>query len=752
MPVNIPRLRRWLAVAAAALICLVAASYFYARYKVQNSLRQIPDKIGIEIQQSAKGFTISKSFQGHTLFKIEASKAVQYREGGRGELHDVEITVYGRDSGRYDRIAGKDFEYDSVTGDVTGKGEVLIDLEANPGGWDRADQMTPKDLKNPVHLETTDLVFNQKTGNAHADGEVDFAVPQGHGSAVGLNYVARSNVLTLNSQIKVTLNGLAPISLTAARLTLTRTPRTLVLENPRVTDGTEYSETNIATVYLSQDDKPERVLAHGNVVVRSDRPNGGKITAAQLNLLPGAANTLREATFSGNVRYENPGGILWNAGRTVISFASQNQIQNVHADQGVSLIQLSSNKTTKQSFELTAPEMDFSLIRGRLIRHAQTSGPAQITLTSASNAGALESTVITAARFDASFDSEGRLAGVHGGPSSRIVSKTRGKPDRVSTSQTMDAEFSPGDGVVALLQKGDFTYNDGEIKAWADDARYTPQDQIVLLQGSPRVTNAGMTTSAQIIRLSRVEGTAFGEGDVKTTYTSSPAQTFPAQTLTQRKPGSDVPIHITAGKMTLAHAKATVLYEGEVRIWQGANSVEAPSVQFERDGRGVVADRAGTRRVNASLSQTDKKGKITAIDITADRLSYSEDQRIVHFQGNVQAVSKGIALTAAKMDCFLLGPSHVLENKNFDNTMALEKIVASGGVLIAQPGRKVTGDKLIYTALDDKFVVTGGTPSIFDAEHGNVTGVSLTLYGHDGRVLVEGNDKSPAVTEIRVAR
>ena len=46
--------------------------------------------------------------------------------------------------------------------------------------------------------------------------------------------------------------------------------------------------------------------------------------------------------------------------------------------------------------------------------------------------------------------------------------------------------------------------------------------------------------------------------------------------------------------------------------------------------------------------------------------------------------------------------------------------------------------KLVYTAADDKFVLTGGPPSIFDAEQGKITGVSLTFFRHDDRVLVEG--------------
>jgi lipopolysaccharide export system protein LptA len=71
---------------------------------------------------------------------------------------------------------------------------------------------------------------------------------------------------------------------------------------------------------------------------------------------------------------------------------------------------------------------------------------------------------------------------------------------------------------------------------------------------------------------------------------------------------------------------------------------------------------------------------------------------------------------------------------------------------MTQPTRRGTGDNLVYTAADDKFVLTGGPPSIFDAERGRTTGVSLTFFRGDDRVLVEGNDTSPTVTHTRVAR
>jgi lipopolysaccharide export system protein LptA len=79
-------------------------------------------------------------------------------------------------------------------------------------------------------------------------------------------------------------------------------------------------------------------------------------------------------------------------------------------------------------------------------------------------------------------------------------------------------------------------------------------------------------------------------------------------------------------------------------------------------------------------------------------------------------------------------------------------MVAQDSVVIQQPGRRAEGEKLVYTAADDKFVLTGGPPSIFDAEQGKITGVSLTFFRRDDRVLVEGKASSPVVTQTRVAR
>jgi len=41
----------------------------------------------------------------------------------------------------------------------------------------------------------------------------------------------------------------------------------------------------------------------------------------------------------------------------------------------------------------------------------------------------------------------------------------------------------------------------------------------------------------------------------------------------------------------------------------------------------------------------------------------------------------------------------------------IERIVAEERVVITEPRRHATGERLVYTAAEDKFVLTGGPPA-----------------------------------------
>jgi lipopolysaccharide export system protein LptA len=767
MPLSISGLRRWFAAGAIGLVLVVASVYFYARHKVQNALKEVPEKIGIEVQQSAQGFTVSRSAQGHTLFKVQASKAVQFKQGGRAELHDVTITLYGRDSSRFDQIYGTDFEYDPQSGDVIGKGQVQMDLEANPGGLTHPDQAPPKELKNPVHLTTTNLLFNQKTGNASTSEKVEFSIPQANGSAVGLSYFANTAVLVLQSQVAIDFHGAAPATLTAASGAINKDPRVVVLDSPRIQNALRNASADKGTLFLRPDNTVDRVLASGNVRVESLGPSSAKVQSNQLELLMlERQDTMRNATFSGDVHMENSGPqpMQGTAGRVVLNFTGKNVLSTVQAKDNVRVLQRQQpakvpdggRSSVAQDVEVTASAIDFVVAGGRSLRRADTSGPAQIALRPI--APPTGQTLITAGKFQARFDDLGQLAAVHGAPDARIVSQSPGQPDRVSTSSMLDASFHPGGGIDSITQQGSVAYQDGERKAWGGRATYTPADQILVLSLSPRIVDGGMTTTARSIRVNRTTGDAFAEGDVKSTYSDLKPQ--PGGALL----ASSDPIHVTSRSMTAHSTPAIALYSGDARLWQDANVIEAPAIEFDRNRRSVVARGSPARSVSTVLVQTEKSGKVTPVKITSSRFSYIDGERQAHFDEGVQAKGADLTIVSREMDVFLQARDQAPTNQSVaasssgmaagigSATGKIDHIVAKDEVVITQPGRKATGDQLVYTASEDKFVLTGGPPSIFDAEHGKITGVSLTLFRHDDRVLVEGDNSSPTVTQTRVAR
>jgi lipopolysaccharide export system protein LptA len=802
MPLPIYRLRRWLAVIAVLFIAVVAGTYFYARLRLRNVLKEVPNKIGIDIKQTASGFQFSKSDGKRTLFTVEASDLKQFKLDGSAELHNVSIILYGRDSSRFDQIYGDDFTYDKKSGDVTASGEVQIDLEANPTGLTGPDQGTPKELKNPIHLKTRDLVFNQNSGDASTNARVDFRTPQASGWAVGMQYLGKSNTLTLVSQIHVTLSGQDAASLFATHGRITRDPRVIVLDNPRLERESGTLQAEQSTFFLGPDNDVQRVLATGNVNAEAtgQTPDQTHARADQAELsLTGKQNLLRTATLTGNVHVERFGSqpMQGDAGRAILNFSGQNLLQKVHATDGVRLAQHAAstnapgaNVSSAQDFDLTSPVVDFFVADGRRLDRAETSGAAQITISPAQNSSvstpaSAQRTLITAGRFDARFaatpDGSSRLASIHGAPDARIVSFTPGLPDRISTSQTLDATFLQQGGIASIVQQGSVTYTDGQppnkrTQAWADKALYTPADRVLVLSGHPRVAEGGMVTTAKTIRINRATDDAFADGDVKSTYSELKEQPNGALL------ASSSPIHVTAATMTAHNSPAIALYQGNARLWQDANIVEAPSIQFDRDRRSLLAEGSAgqpvsTVLVQARLVQPDKiqpdqaqpgpaleggehkakkrpeeKSGHSPVAITSARLTYADSECRAHYEGGVRAKATSFTASASTMDVYLVPRGQTPSIQLLAGPGQLDHMVAKGKVVIQQPSRRAEGQTLVYTSADDKFVLTGGPPSIFDAEHGKITGVSLTFFRADDRVLVEGEASTPVVTQTRVAR
>jgi lipopolysaccharide export system protein LptA len=147
------------------------------------------------------------------------------------------------------------------------------------------------------------------------------------------------------------------------------------------------------------------------------------------------------------------------------------------------------------------------------------------------------------------------------------------------------------------------------------------------------------------------------------------------------------------------------------------------------------------------------------VTVTAQNLIYSGPTNQAVFSGGVAVRGADATLTADHVTVFLKESAASTQLKSQNRNAAqqggpaaaqIDRIIADGNVTIVQPERRATGQKLVYVAANQSFTLTGGPPSIFDAEHGTVTGDSLTFYTRDDRVLIESSGKSRTVTQTRV--
>ncbi|HMK31985.1 MAG TPA: LptA/OstA family protein, partial [Terriglobales bacterium] len=772
MPLSVSRLRIWFASAAIFLLILVAGFYTYGRHRLRRLFQSAPQKLGVEIQQSTQGFTLSKSQGGHTLFTLHASNAVQYKQGGKAELKDVSIVVYGRESNRYDQIYGSDFAYDPQTGNVTAQGEVHIDLEGNASGEVRSDQVPPRELKNPIHLKTSGLVFNKDTGIAHTKERIEFRVPQISGSALGAKYDPKANALLLDSNIRLQTSGEQNSTLVARKGEITKNPRRVALEDAKVTRNGSTVDAGRLTVFLRPDNTVDHVLASDQVSAQVSGKSAIQAQAPQAELRVNGKNELQSALLTGGVSVNVAGdrAMQGSAGSVLVDFGRNARADSIRAAQDVHLLQPPPPGKDGQTIELTSDVLDFHAAQGKNPEHAETSGAAAIQITPPAGGGgtaeagaASGPTVITATRFFFAFDDQNRLKSVVGSPNAKLVSTAAGQPDRTSTSTVLTATLSPAGGISSLVQEGDFHYREpapagtaspNGREAWANKATYNPNDGMLALTGNPRFTDGGVTTTADRLRINRRSGDAVAEGNVKTTYSE----------LKQRPNGALLatadPIHVTAVAMTARRATGSARYTGNARLWQTSNAVEAPTIDFDRDHRSVVASAPAGQVVSTVFVQQGDNGKQTPVKVTASRLNYVDADRKGHFEGRVVLRSIDGTVTAESLDAFLQphsasspGPEGGAGGGVAGSTgNQLDHVVAQGQVVVQQGNRRATGQRLEYLPREGRFRLTGGPPSIFDAEHGNVTGDSLTFFSHDDRVLVEGGKTSPSVTKARVSK
>jgi lipopolysaccharide export system protein LptA len=135
-------------------------------------------------------------------------------------------------------------------------------------------------------------------------------------------------------------------------------------------------------------------------------------------------------------------------------------------------------------------------------------------------------------------------------------------------------------------------------------------------------------------------------------------------------------------------------------------------------------------------------------------LIYWDKENRAHLEKEVTVQSADQKIRSAAMEIyFTRGTSRSNNNPvGAPGPQQISRAVGTGGVTVEQGKRRATADRGEYTAADGKFVMTGGTPTIFDASEGTTTGRQLTFYLADATIIVDSENGSRTLTKHRVEK
>jgi lipopolysaccharide export system protein LptA len=231
-------------------------------------------------------------------------------------------------------------------------------------------------------------------------------------------------------------------------------------------------------------------------------------------------------------------------------------------------------------------------------------------------------------------------------------------------------------------------------------------------------------------------------------------------------------VHANAAEAELRKSTGEVLFRGTgtgaPRLWQGANSIAAPVILLNRLKQTLVATSttAATpvrtvliRTTPEKPAEKSKSATPSVIRLRSGELRYSEGERLALLKAGSAATvtaettgQDGAATVNAQEAEIRLLPAgvHSGASGSSGNT-SVDQMTARGHVVVDWPGRRGTGEKLVYQSESSNFTLTGTSavrPRITDQLRGTVTGNALIFHSRDDSVTVEG-DGTKTVTETQ---
>jgi lipopolysaccharide export system protein LptA len=285
--------------------------------------------------------------------------------------------------------------------------------------------------------------------------------------------------------------------------------------------------------------------------------------------------------------------------------------------------------------------------------------------------------------------------------------------------------------------------------AKADAVVYEAESEVVTLTGDVQIQDSESALYADKVVSEHTSGVSTAEGGVRVSYL--------------QQGSTEEPMHVLAAR-AVSHKDSGISEffagaGGRAKMWQGGSQVEAPVLDFDRVKKTVVAkDVAGSHGVvvksvivdskpldavktEATKASTKKQGSKGPMRVLSEEMIYTDAARLVEFKGKVRADDADGVMHADDALVYLTPADKSNKDAPVELGGRVDHMVAEGAVVLDQPGRKATGEKLTYAASDETFVLTGtkaAPPKMVDEQQGMTTGAALRFRTGDDSVVVSG--------------
>src|SRR5689334_5675792 len=714
-------------------LTIVAISYLKLRNVSKFKAKSDKPELSKEVKGVVEGYEQRVTKNDRLYLWVKASRDITFTDDHH-ELENVSIAVYPPEGDTPDHISAARAIYQPESNVISFNGNVKIET------------------KEKLRVDTGSLSFDQNSGIAQTDSLVYFQRENVAGTSLGAVVEQKSKRLEFKKNVDLAIAPTPERMKSAGRTSIVKIKaghgvfdqNSMQLTfNGAVTVEQEndvLSGDNL-TGFINQQKHLERAEVRGNSYLRVIDPGrAAEVHSTNMDFFLDNGQLLQRALARGEVTARTLEGDsdvqLSGSNALDVIFQTTNDgslLKQMNTD-GRAVVTMSAPKSKANDPHAANKRLTANAVKltwrmtGRDLEKAEASGDAELFIEPVVSTQRAERKKLNAPQFDCDFFEAGNLARTckaSGGSKATLdpMQPAQNRATRTITSQIMTAVFlKDTQDIERVDAQGDSKFNENDRNGVAQNVSYLAADQTVRLRGGdPTVWDSRGRTKAVELDADLANDVSYARGRTTTTYYSQ-EQTNGATPFSKTK----TPVYISSERGEFRHESGQAIYLGNARAWQDDNYVRGDKlVLYVNDKRMEASGGVQTTIYNAKR-RAENNNAVVPVFASADSMFYSDPDRTIHYEGNVDIKQDTDRLTSGVADVYLQKESN-----------EMEKTIAQRNVVLTQPNRKGTGDWVEYTSANEVAVLKGNPARVEDVEQGNSQGGRLTLSVRDGKVTAD---------------